>query len=297
MRCQPEAKRRIERPAGAFPLCIAAIIVAAAIMAASAPALAQQPAGEREIAQPSEREATLNEEAVRAIIDQDFGKAVALLEESRAMGESNVLYLNLGRAYQGLGRCAKAREMFDRVSIAPVVEEPAPALVDKKAAEFIAELEASCEPEEAEAVDDEAAPGDQPAEPDASPEQAEAPPQPEPAQTEASGGSNVWAWTALGTGAVLGGAALGLELWAGSKRDSIGGEGGQTANVTYAEAQDLESSANTLSTTALGLAVAGSVSAGVGLYLLFSDSEAPPQTSMSVGWTGEAASVGVHTRW
>jgi hypothetical protein len=269
--------------------CAAALSIVVAVLVLSAPAFAQQPEDDRELAQPSEREAALNEEAVRAIIDQDYGKAVALLEESRAMGESNVLYLNLGRAYQGLGRCDKAQEMLARVSSAPVVEEPAPEVVEKKAAEFIAELDANCERDEpAEAVDDDPSSG----EAAAAPGQADT-----PSQAASSGESNIWAWTAIGTGAALGGAALGLELWAGSKRDSIGGEGGQTANVTYAEAQDIESSANTLSTTALGLAVAGSVSAGVGLYLLFSDSEAPPQTSMSVGWTGDAASVGVHTSW
>jgi hypothetical protein len=271
----------------------------------SGSAVAQQPAsgtgqaGGEQVATPSARETKLNEEAVLAIINEEYGRAVALLEESRTIGESNVLYLNLGRAYQGLGRCDKAREMLAMVATAPRLADPPATVVEKKAQQYLGELDAQC-PATEEAPKDEA-PRDeteQKVEPKA--EQAEpvqAPEAPAPRTASNTSSNKIWGWTAIGAGVALGGTALALELSAGSKRDSIAGPDGKTARVSYAEAQTLESDANTLSTVALGCAIAGGVSAGVGLYLLLGDAEEAPQASVSVGWSAGAPAVLFDGRW
>jgi hypothetical protein len=40
------------------------------------------------------------QEAARTIINEDYPRAIALLEESLIRGELNITYVNLGRAYQ-----------------------------------------------------------------------------------------------------------------------------------------------------------------------------------------------------
>jgi tetratricopeptide (TPR) repeat protein len=74
----------------------------------------------------SRKQKQLNESGVKAIIDGDYEKAIELFNQSLELGELNVTYLNLGRAYAKLGRCNDALEKYDRMAVAPRVSSPTP---------------------------------------------------------------------------------------------------------------------------------------------------------------------------
>lgn len=73
---------------------------------------------------PSDDQVKLNQSAVEAILAEDYEKAAGLLEASLELGQLNVTWLNLGRAYQKLGRCDEARKAYLSVVTAPAVDEP-----------------------------------------------------------------------------------------------------------------------------------------------------------------------------
>jgi Flp pilus assembly protein TadD len=117
----------------------AGLRVLAALVCIPATSFAQASGGET--AEISEAQQTLNDEGVRAMIEGDFAGAVALLERSVRMGEKNVTYLNLGRAYQKLGNCKKARKALVMAKSAPAVKDPTEKEVTDRAEEFLAELD------------------------------------------------------------------------------------------------------------------------------------------------------------
>jgi tetratricopeptide (TPR) repeat protein len=94
--------------------------------------------------EPTEEQKALNDKGVKALIAKDYERAVALLNESLALGEFNITYLNLGRAYQKLGQCEEARNAYLSAVSAPAVEEPAQRIVDAKADQYLTELEEEC---------------------------------------------------------------------------------------------------------------------------------------------------------
>jgi len=84
------------------------------------------------VAQPvalSETQKALNEKGVLAIIDGEFDRAIGLLLSSLALGETNVTYLNLGRAYARNGDCVEALDAYAKAETAPAVEAPSAAEV------------------------------------------------------------------------------------------------------------------------------------------------------------------------
>jgi hypothetical protein len=280
-----------------FSMCL---VICGVLTVGAGQASAQEPAN------PSAKEHELNEQAVRAMIAEDYPKAIALLEESRSMGESNVVYLNLGRAYQKLGNCAKAREMLAKVPSAPVVQDPSPELIQKRATRYLKELDEQCEEPPAETAEKTEKPEDAT---DATTEDSTSasstdgpggagPTDPPSADDEVqpSSGSSVVAFSMLGTGIALGATAVVLEVAANSQRNDIGGDNGDVANYTYQEARDIEARTNRMSTIALGLGIAGAVTAGVGVAL-WTRETGDTETTVSLGDIQGAPSISLTAHW
>ena len=289
------------------------LVVLAVSIVVSSSASAQETDDEQpEFAESTEQVQKLNDQAVSAIITGNYPRAIALLEESRQIAESNIVYLNLGRAYQKIGNCKKAREALEKVSTAPIVKDPSPQFVQEKADQYLAEVEEECaeeeaaeEPESSSEQTDEST-----AEPDGKESSAEiSSDEPsdggepdeldEPPPADSSGGwkSGV-GWAGVGTGVALIGGGVALHFVAESRRNSIGGDDGELASVTYAEAQNIERDANNLDTIGLGMGIGGAVLAGVGAYFLATSgsSEADrSQVSLRVG--PHRASVVWGLRW
>lgn len=278
-------------------------------------ALAQDnAAGERDFADPSAEQLSLNDDAVRAIIQEDYARAVALLEEASALGELNVTYLNLGRAYQMLGKCAKAKEALGNALTAPRVRKPSPAFVKKKVAEYREELPETCpsekpaetaaKPEDKETADEDPSKDAAEAKDEAKPDKAVAAnktkekadqPEPiEPPQVEESG-SNITGWVLTLSGAAVAAGGGTLFLLAEMERDPIRSQpergDGVVTDRTMRDAQAAESRANMYDTVGVAALATGTTVAGVGLYLLFSGDAEADASTVSVGVAPEGAQV------
>jgi tetratricopeptide (TPR) repeat protein len=122
------------------------------VLAVAIPATATAAQDGEDFAEPTERQYELNEEALSEMSKGEYAKAASLLQESLHVQPLNITYLNLGRSYQKMDRCQDAREALEKVESAPRVEKPEPALIQKKADEYLAEIgDAEC----AAALDDE----------------------------------------------------------------------------------------------------------------------------------------------
>lgn len=320
MRPHPAVSHR--RLRALIGLCIIAMLLAGI----GAPAFAQQQqepeaanGHEDQFATYNDEQQRLNEKGVRAIIAKDYALAIALLEESSAIGELNVTYLNLGRAYQKMGDCKAAREAFDKAAQAPKVARPAPALIDKKLGEYRAELDKSCTTknqtaeaaaptEGAEEQPDADAKSDRKSEnktaqaknaaKETEPAQ-EVRPTPAPQTMTRDDSTSPWGWVLTGTGVALAGAGVGTLFWAKSLRDEVRNasvnDHGFVSSMTRADALDKQSTASTLDTVGLGMTIGGAVLTGGGIYLLLTDdTETPSRVSVQTGpdrlgvvWTGE----------
>lgn len=292
-------------------------------------AFAQEGAGADEgvevAAGPSEEQIELNDEAVRAIGDGDYTKAISYLEESLYLGEFNITYLNLGRANQLMGRCEKARAAFDNVFEAPHVEKPPADFVEAKAREYRDELDESCKQEDA--AEGEGAPAvDQadvrPVQPDREATEAtEAEPSAQseqPADVEDStsptkldapggqearvdGGANMLGWVATAGGLALIGAGVGLHVHAESLRDDVSpkraqfDEQGRVTNIKQSQVYENQSSANTFDTVGLSMGIVGGLGAAAGVYLLLTADEDEP--AVTIGPRTDAAGFMVNGRF
>lgn len=208
--------------------------------------------------EPSEEQRELNDDAVRALTEGDYAKAITLLEEALYLGELNVTYLNLGRAYQLLGRCEQAREAFDKALEAPRAEQPPPGLVENKTREYMRELDQGCKPAEQAP----AAPlGASVEEPRDASEDATASPIRSRTGAVAS---------TVAAGVLLAGAGT-LHLVARSRRatvtDAETNDAGHVTSVTERRAHRIESATDALDTVALSSAVAGTALGLVSGYL------------------------------
>ena len=251
----------------------------------------------RPSAEISERQAELNEEGVRAVIRGDYEKGIAVLSESLAYGEANVTYLNLGRAYQKLGKCREAKNALEKAKTAPAVADPPPEIIDKKADQYLEELEKNCDfdkkapvadkPDEDQAAtdeDDSQASADDSGEDDdteeSSAESLDAPSS--GTGGESDGGSSVWGWTMLGTGVAIAGAGIIPHVMAANERAPVL-EAQSDGNVIAYDDRDAarrEDKANMLNTVGLGMNIGGAVLAGVGTYLIISSGgESKPDKS------------------
>jgi hypothetical protein len=240
-----------------------------------------QEAANSQVVEPTERQLQLNDSALEAMNDENYVRAASLFEESNHLGELNVTYLNLGRAYQFMGRCDDARQALQRVSSAPKVSSPSPDFVEMKAQQYLDDVDETCEAS--------AAPNQEDSRPEVPP-QADSTPAPAADQARLT-----WGYVALGTGVGLA-ATSGLLAWqASSLRGDIDGADsngdGFADDLSRQQALDKQADANLYDTFALSGAVAGGVLVGTGLYLLFTTESTastvavrPGRDSMSVSW-------------
>lgn len=234
----------------------------------------------------SEEQVELNEEGVRAIVDGDFARAVALLKESLLYGEANIIYLNLGRAYQKQGNCDGARDALNKVAAAPKVAKPPPEIVQKQARAYLEELEQTCGAERLAAA---TRPSDEPqgANTDTSPPKS--PP--------------VAAWSLMGAGVALGASAAVLGMMANQQRAEVAdagrtsGDDGVVIRFDDQEAARVEQRANLYDTLALSAGITGTAVLGLGAYLLFAHGREPHATSFGVDIGHDRAEAVVRWRF
>jgi len=98
-------------------------------------------AGRREELKKQQR---LNADAVKAMADGDYETAIEKLEASLEISELNVTWLNLGRAYAKAGRCQDALVAYDKMAVAPRVDEPPPEKLYEVLTRFRNELITDC---------------------------------------------------------------------------------------------------------------------------------------------------------
>jgi hypothetical protein len=264
-------------------LAVCAIVGVIAFTVGLSPVLAQ------ETVEPTDAQQTLNDEGVRALIEGDYAGAVSLLERSIRLGEVNVTYLNLGRAYQKMERCEEAREALEAAKTSPAVADPPRDEVQEVADGYLAELAEQCSEaadatdatdtsdtsaQQVQAVDD--------GESDTEDEAVSALP------ADDSGGVDALAVGVTVSGAALIGGAVGLHFVAESERsevtDAARDDAGNIDSLTQVEARRIEKRANTMDSVAMAMGVGGAVVTGVGVYLFLNESEGDPEgVSVRVG--------------
>lgn len=268
-----------------WSIVLATLLLALAILPSDAAAQAQP-------AEPSDEVKKLNEKAVRAIFDEDYVTAISLLDESLVVSEWNVTYLNLGRAYQLAGKCAKAKVALEKSKTAPPVKRPRPEVVNEKADKYLAELEESCSeeelaenatvtPEEKDTDESNEQETEQPTGEEEETAQSSELEEPEPtSEPEASGsGLRTLGYVLTGAGAVAAGSAVFFGLQARSIEDDINnraeeGDPVPTDSITQSEFDDERQWASTFRTVSLSSAIASGVLVGAGLYFILSDTGA-----------------------
>ncbi len=112
------------------------LITMAAVLLFAAPAAAE--------GQLLEAQKQLNAESARAAQAEEYDKAALLLRSSLELGELNITWLNLGRVLFKGGRCLEARDAYKKALTAPEAPNPPPVVVQRTAAEFLAELSTAC---------------------------------------------------------------------------------------------------------------------------------------------------------
>lgn len=93
---------------------------------------------------PTENQRAHNDRGVQHMFDGEFEQAAASFKASLAMGESNIVWLNYGRALFKLQRCHEARTAFERVPAAPEVVAPSPEEIAVVLDRFSVEWSAEC---------------------------------------------------------------------------------------------------------------------------------------------------------
>ena len=248
-------------------LFAASLAVGCVLLGAPDKASGQEPPAQTTYAKPTDAQTSLNDDGVRAMIEGDYAGAVSLLERSIRLGEINVTYLNLGRAYQKLGRCAKAREALQKAKTAPAVADPPASEVRALADSYLAELDESCE------ADEKPDGGD--AQKDGSDSGAEKGGEvADPGQPVDEGdGANLLGWGMTLSGVALVGGGVALHFVAESNRAAVldTPEGQTVGGVTQREALQIEEDADQLDTIGLAMGIGGGVAAAVGTYLLLTD--------------------------
>jgi len=138
---------------------------AVALAALTLVAVAASPAAAQEVVEPTQAQIQLYQKAIEAYQQEDWARAIELLRSSLALGELNLVYLNLGRALFRSGDCAGATEAYNKALTAPAVAEPPAAELRTKVETYRKELAScpgtvvlSCEPRDMKVTVDGAAP-------------------------------------------------------------------------------------------------------------------------------------------
>ena len=117
-----------------------AAILTVVCVAISAPVAAQ----DGSFVVPTETQLQLFTQGSEAYQADDYEKAIKLFKASLLVGELNITYLNLGRAYFKLGQCKEAREAYAKVRKAPQVRQPPPESVLIRLNEYLVDLDEEC---------------------------------------------------------------------------------------------------------------------------------------------------------
>lgn len=96
--------------------------------------------------EPSSAQLELNNRGVQAIVAKQYETAVRLFRSSTDLGELNITYVNMGRAYQYMGECENAEAAYDKALEAPAVASPSPDKIAAVIARYRMELDESCVP-------------------------------------------------------------------------------------------------------------------------------------------------------
>lgn len=115
---------------------ILAILVLISLVPASA--------GAQEIVELSDSQRAYNEKGVAAIRDENYPLAISSFESSLTIGEANVTFLNLGRAYQRAGQCMQAKTAYAKVTDAAPVAAPSREEILAVLAKYSGELPEQC---------------------------------------------------------------------------------------------------------------------------------------------------------
>jgi hypothetical protein len=97
-----------------------------------------------EFVEPTEAQIQLFTEGSEAFKNFEYQRAVTLFKASLTVGELNITWLNLGRAYYKIGLCTEAREAFAKVRKAPKVASPTPLEIQSRLNEYVVELSKAC---------------------------------------------------------------------------------------------------------------------------------------------------------
>lgn len=127
-------RRRISPHRGLSAAVAALGALALALVVAPSDANAQP------FANPTDAQVKLYEQATAAYSEGKYPKAIELLRSSLALGELNIVYLNLGRALFRDGQCDAADEAYAKALTAPAVEAPSPDAVKAKVEQFRGEF-------------------------------------------------------------------------------------------------------------------------------------------------------------
>ncbi len=289
------------------------LVVLYVLCALCSTSYAQAKAGAKQpVVTPSDAQSSLNDEGVRAMVKGDYAGAVAILERSIRLGEINVTYLNLGRAYQKLGQCDRARAALEKAKTAPAVADPSADEVSSVADDYLDELAKQCagkfssehavagakdeahQPDDATATSPKQTQATNAAPGDAHHSQPAGSLAPDGGAAADSGGANVLGWSTTITGAVLIGGGIAMHFAAQSKRsevlDANTADGHLT--VTQKRASTVESQADRLDTIGLAIGITGGVATAVGTYLLLtSDDDTASAEGVALGVQRHGASV------
>lgn len=159
---------------------------------------AQSSGAEQRIVEPSAAQLELNDQGVEAIINRDFAQATRLFQASLDLGELNITYVNLGRAYQYMSECEKSEQAYMRALEAPAIPEPTPDEIAEVVERYRAELKRDCKPA--------AAPAGQAEDSGEAAETRSV--QAPPTLTESSRGNEPYYWLGGGAAAIVTGVAL-----------------------------------------------------------------------------------------
>lgn len=107
-------------------------------------AAAQQAQPAPPVVDPSEAQVLLYAKAFEAFHAEDYPKAIELLRSALALGELNLLYLNLGRAYFRNGQCVEAEDAYAKALKAPQSSSVPAEQIKAKLSTFRTDLDKGC---------------------------------------------------------------------------------------------------------------------------------------------------------
>ncbi len=93
---------------------------------------------------PTDTQRAYNDRGVKHMFDGEFKQAATSFKSSLSLGESNIAWLNYGRALYQLGRCEEARAAYDEVADAPAVAAPSPQEIASVLQRFRTEWPTKC---------------------------------------------------------------------------------------------------------------------------------------------------------